>query len=83
MTRHTQEVPTCPNCGAYVIRTHRCTARPASLAPMPADFRDRVAEAIASGQHANGRTDYLDTLELDLEPFPGPWSSGALEDVRR
>lgn len=76
MARQIPDTPTCPTCGASVLRTHRCTARPPQLVPMPDRFRDQVAEAMASGQR-DGRTDYADTLELDLPEWdsaPGMWS---------
>lgn len=66
MTRHLDDVPTCPACHAPVIRTHTCRARPARLSTMPPDFRDQVAAAVASGQRANGRTDWLDQVDAQL-----------------
>lgn len=41
----TTELDHCPTCGRRVQLTHRCPGRPVDLAPMPADFRDRLARA--------------------------------------
>lgn len=36
--------PTCPTCGVFVVRTHRCTTQ-IERKRMPADFWDRVEQA--------------------------------------
>lgn len=79
MSQHAaHDLPRCPMCSAPVLRTHRCTGKPAPLRTMPDHFRDLVAQAIASGIREDGATDYADTLDLDLPPAPstygGTWS---------
>lgn len=66
--------PTCPQCGAPVVRSHRCSATPSTsiLHGPPADWRDQVeAERSAALDDSPHWEEQLLPLDpLDDEPPP-------------
>ena len=73
LTSH-RSFPTCPQCGAPIVRSHRCPATPATsiLHGPPADWRDQVeAERSAALDESPHWEEQLLPLEpVDDEPPP-------------
>lgn len=73
VTSH-RSIPRCPQCGAPVVRSHRCKATPSTtvLHGPPADWRDQVdaERSAALDDSPHWEEPFLPLDPLDDEPPP-------------